>query len=75
MTYFQVSSVTNAMRAKTLLARRGIVAYVSRQTGDEDNGCGYSVAVSGRGGEADFAEQVLADAGVRVRGKRTRDDL
>lgn len=67
MMIFNVSSVTNAMRGKSLLERNGIRAYVSR-TIDENgnNGCGYSIAVQSN---PDRAEQLLTSAGIRVRGR------
>ena len=70
---FNVSSVTNAMRGKSLLERNGIHAYVSR-TIDENgnNGCGYSVAAAS---EPERAEQLLLSAGIRIRGKYTGDRL
>ena len=67
MMIFNVSSVTNAMRGKSLLERNGIRAYVSR-TIDENgnNGCGYSIAAQS---DPERAEQLLTSAGTRIRGK------
>ena len=63
-----VSSVTNAMRGKALLERHGFTAHVQRAVDAQgNNGCGYSILISGNG---DRAEQILQNAGIRVRGRR-----
>ena len=62
---FYVSSVTTAMRGKTVLEKNGLRAYVTRST-DETvrNGCGYCViATTG----TDQAERLLRAAGIRIR--------
>ncbi len=65
---FNVSSVTNAMRGKTLLERNGIRAYVGRTVdAGGNNGCGYSITVPA--GE-ERAEQLLVSAGIRIRSKQ-----
>ena len=71
-TYLRVSSVTNAMRGKTLLERNGIRASVSR-TLEEDgsNGCGYSVVVWS---DPERSAQILRGAGIRVRGMKQGPD-
>ena len=44
--YFNVSSITNAMRGKNLLERNGIHGYINRTVDEEgNNGCGYSLLV------------------------------
>ncbi len=47
-----VSSITRAMRARDLLRRHGIEAYVERVPHIPGVGCGYGVFVSGRAEEA-----------------------
>lgn len=69
---FSVSSVTNAMRGKTILQKAGYTAYIGRST-ENTTGCGYTLTVKllpqNRGGEQ-RAEQLLRDAGIVVRDKR-----
>ncbi len=63
-----VSSVTNAMRGKSVLERNGYNAHVQRAVErDGSNGCGYSILTNGDGAKA---EQLLLNAGIRVRGRR-----
>lgn len=65
--YFNVSSVTNAMRGKKLLEKYGIHGYINRTVDEEgSNGCGYSLLVSG---DVALAEKLLTGAGIRIRGK------
>ena len=46
--YFNVSSVTNAMRGKNLLEKNGMHSYIHRTVDEEgNNGCGYSLLVTG----------------------------
>ena len=59
-----VGSVTNAMRGKELLARNGLPAFVGRGKPDGQNGCGYTLTVSG---DVDRAIRLLEAAGIRVR--------
>lgn len=67
-----VSSVTNAMRGKSVLERHGYTAYVQRAVDAQgNNGCGYSLRLNG---DVDKAEQLLTNAGIRVRGRR-RDGM
>ncbi len=63
-TTLNVSSVTNAIRGKTILERRGFTAHVQRafQAGD-NNGCGYRLLVKGDGAKA---RALLQEAGLRV---------
>ena len=64
--YFNVSSITNAMRGKNLLERNGIHGYINRTVDEEgNNGCGYSLLVSG---DTAKAESLLRAAGVRILG-------
>ena len=70
---FNVSSVTNAMRGKTLLEHNGIRAYVGRTIdADGNNGCGYSITVP-EGTGAERAERLLKSAGIRIRSKQWTD--
>jgi hypothetical protein len=70
--YYDVSSVTNAMRGKSILERNGIRAVVNRTIDKRGkNGCGYSLGVSD---ESDRPEQLLTSAGIRVRARRIVDD-
>lgn len=65
--YFNVSSVTNAMRGKNLLEKNGIHGYINRTVDAEgNNGCGYSLLVRGDAGRA---ESLLRAAGIRILGK------
>ena len=64
--YFNVSSITNAMRGKNLLERNGIHGYINRTVDEEgNNGCGYSLLVTG---DTVRAESLLRAAGVRILG-------
>lgn len=59
-----ISSVTNAMRGKTLLERRGYTVYMQRSSrAKETEGCGYSLMVSG---ETKPIAELLSKAGIRV---------
>lgn len=63
----QVSSITNAMRGKTILERNGYKAYVRRAIDAQGhNGCGYSLLVQGDG---DKAERLLRNAAIRIVGR------
>lgn len=65
--YFNVSSITNAMRGKELLERNGIHGYINRTVDEEgNNGCGYSLLVSGNTAKA---ESLLRASGIRITGK------
>ncbi len=65
---FNVSSVTNAMRGKSLLERNGIRAYVGRSIdASGSNGCGYRITVAG---DAERAERLLTSAGIRIRSRQ-----
>ena len=66
------SSVTNAMRGKSVLEQNNIRAIISRSTDETvQNGCGYCLFVS-----SDFkkAESLLQSAGIRIRGKKQMND-
>ncbi|MCI8554228.1 MAG: DUF3343 domain-containing protein [Clostridiales bacterium] len=68
--YLNVSSVTNAMRGRSLLEGNGIHATVSRALEpDGTNGCGYSIRVQER--DAERAEKLIRSIGIPIRGKRT----
>ena len=69
--YFNVSSITNAMRGKNLLERNGIHGYINRTVDEEgNNGCGYSLLVSG---DTATAESLLRASGIRITGKVPAD--
>ncbi len=62
--HIHVGSITNAMRGKRLLEQQGIRAYVHRSSGPvAGDGCGYSLLVTERVGQA---ERILRGSGVRV---------
>ncbi len=62
--YIHVGSITNAMRGKGLLEKKGMRAYVHRASNPPDgDGCGYSLLVTGNVAQA---QQVLRSGGVRV---------
>ena len=63
-----VSSITYAIRGRELLRAKGYRAYIERTPGNLDTaGCGYSIYVNG---DADAAEQILRDAGIKILGRR-----
>ena len=64
-----VSSITYAMKARDILFRNGIKAYVERAQHREDAGCGYGVFVPSR---TDEAQAILERAGIRVLGRAER---
>lgn len=65
-TFFQVSSVTAAMRGKAILERNGIKSYMSRTIqNDGKNGCGYNLMVND---QAEKAEELLRSSEIRIRG-------
>lgn len=59
-----VGSVTNAMRGKELLSQNGMTAWVGRARPNEQNGCGYTLTVTG---DAERARRILTAAGIRIR--------
>lgn len=60
-----VSSITNAMRGKTLLENRGFTVYLQRSFNTQNNnGCGYSLKVKA---DANAVKTVLASSGIRFR--------
>ncbi len=62
--YIHVGSITNAMRGKSLLEKKGIRSYVHRASNPPDgDGCGYSLLVTDN---IQQAEHVLRNGGVRV---------
>lgn len=64
-----VSSITYAMKARDVLFRSGIKAYVERAQHREDAGCGYGVFVPERTNEA---QDILEKAGIHVLGRAER---
>lgn len=70
--FFWVSSITYAMKSRDLLLSHGIRAYVERTTRlQEQKGCGYGVYVPK---DADRAQEILTQAGIRILGRSDRDD-
>lgn len=62
-----VSSITYAIKGRELLRAKGYRAYIERTPGNIDTaGCGYSIYVNG---DADAAEQILRDAGIKILGR------
>lgn len=62
--HIHVGSITNAMRGKRLLEQQGIRAFVHRSSDPAaGDGCGYSLLVTERAGQA---ERLLRSSGVRV---------
>ncbi len=62
--YIHVGSITNAMRGKGLLEKKGVRAYVHRASNPADgDGCGYSLLVIDN---VQLAEKVLRNGGVRI---------
>ncbi len=62
--FIHVGSITNAMRGKKILEARGIRTYVHRASNPpEGDGCGYSLLVTDKVGQA---ENILRKSGVRV---------
>ncbi|MDD3693397.1 MAG: DUF3343 domain-containing protein [Oscillospiraceae bacterium] len=70
---FYVSSITNAMRGKSILEQNNIRAFINRSH-DEciNNGCGYCIIVT-----SDFekAERLLRSIGIRIRDQKYADDM
>lgn len=59
-----ISSVTNAMRGKTLLERQGYTVHMQRSSHtQETDGCGYRLLVRGEG---KLITALLTKAGIRV---------
>lgn len=62
-----VSSITYAIKGRELLRAKGYRAYIERTPGNLDTaGCGYRIYVNG---DADAAEQILRDAGIKILGR------
>ncbi len=62
--YIHVGSITNAMRGKKLLEMQGIRSFVHRASNPpQGDGCGYSLLVTEKGGQA---AKLLQKNGVRV---------
>ncbi len=60
---FSTGTVTYAIKAKELLRRKGINAYVERSMANDRIGCGYGVVVTQDRGTA---EQILKQAGIKI---------
>lgn len=68
-----VPSVTYAMKAKSILDKYNIRSYIQRTPKTvKIKSCGYCLFVPGN---ADRAEQLLRESGVRVLGRGERDDI
>lgn len=66
-------SVTYAMKAKSILDKYSIRAYIQRTPKNvKINSCGYCLFVPSR---TDEAESILRKNGVRVLGRAVRDDV
>lgn len=64
--YINIGSITVAMRAKEVLRKEGITAYINRNTNlSAGSGCGYSLSVSY--GQKMRAVSILQQYGIRVR--------
>lgn len=62
-----VSSITYAIRGRDILSSNGYRAYITNTPGHLDKlGCSYSISVSGN---ADMAEKLLRDNGIKVLGR------
>lgn len=69
---FNISSVTNAMRGKSMLERHGIRAYIGRSVdANGNNGCGYSIHVYGN---TAAAERILRSIGIQIRSRQYEAD-
>lgn len=68
-----VSSITYAIKSRDLLLENGIRARIERIS-DRNSafGCGYSIYVPE---QTDEAEQILRNAGIKIRARLERDDL
>lgn len=60
---FSTGTVTYALKAKTLLQRKGFKAYVERSSAPDRKGCGYGVVVTGN---VSAAEELLRQAGIKI---------
>ncbi len=68
-----VSSITYAIKGRDILKSKGIKAYVERSPADVDRvGCGYSIFVKG---DIVAAENILRDAGIKIVGRQSGDDV
>lgn len=65
-----LSSVTYAMKARELLQRQGIKAYVERIPPSGSSGCGYGIYVP-KG--ADEAEGILREHGIKILGRTEQE--
>ena len=69
---FDVSSVTNAMRGRSLLERNGLRAAIERKLDPAgNNGCGYSLLVSA---DPDQVTRLLQAGGIRVQRWRAEEE-
>lgn len=66
-----VGSVTYAMKARDILEKNGISAYVERTRKTKEFGCGYGVHVPKR---AEEAEQLLLRNSIKVIARITREE-
>ncbi|MDD3832896.1 MAG: DUF3343 domain-containing protein [Oscillospiraceae bacterium] len=69
---FYVSSITNAMRGKSILEQNGIRAFITRSSDETvKNGCGYCLLVTS---DYELAERLLRSTGMRIRDKQIKND-
>ncbi len=67
-TLFAVSSVTYAMKAKSLLNSMGIFCEVSKTPKNLASGCGYSVRIRDN---PDYVAGILEKNGIATKGRMT----
>lgn len=63
---FSVSSITYAIKGRDLLRKRGVRAYIERQTNTIGNaGCGYVIVAEGN---RQKISNVLKNSGIKILG-------
>lgn len=60
---FSTGTVTYAIKAKDLLRKKGIAAYVERSMAKDRIGCGYGVVATS---DRNTAEQILRQGGIKI---------
>lgn len=61
----ELTSITNAMKARDLLRKNKFTVTVEKIAGNTSGGCAYNVAVEK---DCDRATKLLNQAGIRIRG-------
>ena len=61
----ELTSITNAMKARDLLRKNRFTVTVEKITGNTSAGCAYNVVVER---DCDRATKLLNQAGIRIRG-------